>query len=180
MRNPIIALAAALMLAAPAMAQDEPPRQYGPIFSDFGSWREVQSGQTLDVSQQFKAIFDTIPGARDGEPNVRFESAARYMNLLAAHGVPRENLHVVIVVHGPAVWDVTTDEAYHRKSHGEGNPSRAMVQAMLAAGVQFYVCGQSALGQGVSNEDLLPGVTMALSQTVATSVLHQQGYENIP
>ena len=180
MRNPLIVLAAALMLAAPVAAQDEQERQSGPVFVEFGNWRPVESGQTLDISQEFRAIFDTVRGGRDGEPNARFDSAARYMNLLVAHGVQRGNVHVAVVVHGPAIWDVTTDEAYHRKSHGEGNPSRAMVQAMLAQGVQFIVCGQSALGQGISNEDLLPGVTMALSQTVATSVLHQQGYTNIP
>ena len=180
MRIALIVATTAFMLTAPAAAQDEPVRQSGPVFAEFGSWREVASTQALDPSQQFKAIFDVVPGGRDGERNARFDSAARYMNLLVAHGVPRENVHVAIVVHGPSIWDVTSDEAYHRKSSGEGNPSRAIVEAMLAEGVQFIVCGQSALGQGITNDDLLPGVTMALSQTVATSVLHQQGYVEIP
>tara|TARA_A100001391_G_scaffold18104_1_gene10110 strand:+ start:4897 stop:5439 length:543 start_codon:yes stop_codon:yes gene_type:complete len=180
MRNPLIVLAAALMLASPAMAQSDPTLRYGPVFMEFGSWRSVASGQRLDVSQQFKAIFDTVRSGPDGEPNRRFDSAARYMNLLVAHGVPRENVHVAVVVHGPAIWDVTTDEAYRRHSQGEDNPSRELVRAMLAQGVQFIVCGQAALGQGIESEDLMPGVTMALSQTVATSVLHQQGYTNIP
>ncbi|MEN7538388.1 DsrE family protein [Aurantiacibacter flavus] len=181
MRNPLIVLAAALMLvAAPAMAKDDLELRYGPVFIEFGAWRQVGTGQQLDPSQQFRAIFDTVRGGAAGEPNARFESAARYMNLLVANGVPRQNVHVAVVVHGPAIWDVTNDEAYHRKSHGEGNPSREIVRAMLAQGVQFIVCGQSALGQDIGSEDLMPGVTMALSQTVATSVLHQQGFTNIP
>jgi len=169
----------ALTPTAPAHAQ-EGTRHTGPVFTEFGSWRQVENMAPLDIEQEYKAIFDVVPGSKDGAVNSRFDSAARYMNLIVAHGVPRENVHLAVVVHGPSVWDVTTNDAYARKFPGQDNPNAAIVETMLAAGVQFHVCGQSALAQGVTNADLMPGVIMALSQTVATTQLHNQGYTNIP
>ena len=56
------------------------------------------------------------------------------------------------------------------------NGSAAMVRAMLDHGVRFIVCGQSAAGIGVANEDLVPGVEMALSAMTAHALLQQRGY----
>ncbi len=47
---------------------------------------------------------------------------------------------------------------------------------MLEAGVRFIVCGQSAAGQGVANDDLIDGVEVALSAMTAHALLQQQGY----
>lgn len=175
-RSWIIAIVLALFSVSAAAEK----RHSGPIFTDFGSWRTVENMQPLNSEEQYKAIFDVVPGSRGGAVNSRFDSAARYINLIVANGVPRENVSVAVVVHGPSVWDVTTDEAYAREHPGEKNPNSRLVSAMITEGEQFYVCGQSAIGQGVTNTDLLPGVVMTLSQTVATTILHNNGYTNIP
>lgn len=179
--RPILTLlaAAAAVLAIPAAAQ-EGERRTGPVFEDFGAWRVVDNEQPLPPGLPYKAIFDVTRGSQDGAVNGRFDSAARYMNLIVANGVPRENVAVAVVVHGPSIWDVSSNAAYARQFPGQENPNVAIVEAMLAEGVQFVVCGQSALGQGIMSADLLPGVTMALSQTVGTTVLHNEGYTNIP
>ena len=176
----ILSAAAALALTTTPAAAQEGTRHSGPVFSEFGSWRQVENMAPLDTEAEYKATFDIVPGSRDGAVNAKFDSAARYMNLLVAHGVPRENIALAVVVHGPSVWDVTTDAAYARKFEGQANPNAAIVATMLAEGVEFYVCGQSALGQGVTNVDLIPGAKMGLSQTVVTTQLHNQGYSNIP
>jgi len=176
----LILSAAALALTSTPVAAEEGERHSGPVFSEYGAWREVVNMAPLDLEAEYKAIFDIVPGSRDGAVNAKFDSAARYMNLLVANGVPRENISLAVVVHGPSVWDVTTDAAYARKFEGQANPNAAIVRTMLAEGVEFYVCGQSALGQGVTNVDLIPGVKMGLSQTVVTTQLHNQGYTNIP
>lgn len=176
----ILSAAALALTVTPASAQEIPERQSGPVFAEFGAWREVDNMAPLDVEAEYKAIFDIVPGSREGAINGRIDSAARYMNLLVANGVPRENISLAIVVHGPSVWDVTLDESYARRFEGQANPNAEIVRTMLAEGVEFYVCGQSALGQGVTNADLIPGVKMGLSQTVVTTQLHNQGYTNIP
>ncbi len=177
---PTLVSAAALALCIAPASAEEGERHSGPVFSEFGSWREVVNMAPLDLEAEYKGIFDVVPGSKDGKVNAKFDSAARWMNLIVANGVPRENVHLAVVVHGPSVWDVVTDDAYGRKYEGQTNPNAAIVAAMIAEGVEFYVCGQSALGQGVTNADLLPGVKMGLSQTVVSTQLHNQGYTNIP
>jgi intracellular sulfur oxidation DsrE/DsrF family protein len=152
----------------------------GPVFKEIGSWREVESGLPLVAGVEYKVIFDETGAADPGSVNGRIDSAARFINLLVAHGVPQEKISVAIVLHGPAIWDVTNASAYGRKNAGAANASAAAVAEMVAQGTKFYVCGQSALAQGIHAADLLPGVHMTLSQTVATAQLHAQGYTNIP
>ena len=73
--------------------------------------------------------------------------------------------------------DLLTDEAWAaRELDGVENPGAEQVREMLDAGVRFIVCGQSAAGLGVSNEDLISGVEIALSAMTAHALLQQQGY----
>ena len=74
---------------------------------------------------------------------------------------------VPTLVHGGAVKDLLASE---------DNPSREMVQQLLDYGVRFIVCGQSAAGQGIAQDDLIPGVEMALSAMTAHALLQQRGY----
>jgi intracellular sulfur oxidation DsrE/DsrF family protein len=81
--------------------------------------------------------------------------------------VDPENIRIAVVVHGGAVKDLLASE---------DNPSRAMVEHLLDYGVRFIICGQSAAGQGIAQEDLIPGVEMALSAMTAHALLQQRGY----
>ena len=167
------------LIAAPAAAQDRETRS-GPIFTGFGDWTVVDNQLPVGADQRYRAIFDATDGAEDGTLNWRFDSAARYINLLVAHGVPREHIEVAIVVHGPAGYDVVSRERYEEQYPGRTHGSADAVKAMIAEGVEFYICGQSANYRGIANDDLIPGVIMTLSQTVVTSTLHDRGFQNIP
>ena len=94
----------------------------------------------------------------------------------ARAGVKPDRLHAAVVLHGPAVWDVTLAGAYGRHRKGGTNATQPLVEALLAAGVEVIVCGQSAASQGVTHADLLPGVRMALSAMTAHLLLQRQGY----
>jgi intracellular sulfur oxidation DsrE/DsrF family protein len=100
------------------------------------------------------------------------------MNVAA--GVPEKDIHVALVVHGKAGFDVMNAEAYARKYPGKENPNAAIVAALLAHSVQIYICGQSSTALGIAKSDLLPGVKMALSAMTAETLLQQQGYVLIP
>ena len=58
----------------------------------------------------------------------------------------------------------------------DGNGSAAMVREMLGSGVRFIVCGQSAAAYGVTHDEMIPGVEMALSAMTAHAQLQQRGY----
>ena len=59
---------------------------------------------------------------------------------------------------------------------GRANASAAAIAQLQDHGVEFYLCGQSAAAQGISNADLLPGVKMSLSAMTAHALLQQQGF----
>lgn len=170
---PLFALAA-LALAAPAAAQepDFSAFQTGPVFEDFGPHAPVEGARPLTPDTELRIAFDVADRAQEGATgqmgrNRGFESAARFINMHVAAGVPAENIEIAVVVHGKAVFDLTTRE---------GNASAAMVEAMLAKGVRFIVCGQSAAAYGVIKADLIEGVEIHLSAMTAHALLQQSGY----
>lgn len=161
-----VALAAAVLPAALA-AQDVNAFRTGPVFAGFGPHAAVEGIAQVPADTEFAIAFDVATPADEGARNRHFESAARFMNMHVAHGVPEDNIRLAVVVHGKAVNDLLDKEE---------NGSAEMVRQMLDHGVRFIVCGQSAAGLGVSQEQLIPGVEMALSAMTAHALLQQRGY----
>ena len=161
-------LAAAMRVAADAQ---EPQVSKGPLMTEFGRVASVDGAEKLPVDTEFKVAFDVMIAGETGKVNRRLESAARFLNMHAAAGVPVENLDIAIVVHGPAVQDLTSDARY-----GSDNANAELIAALQAHGVSFQMCGQSAAFRGVKAADLLPGVKMSLSAMTAHALLQQQGY----
>lgn len=171
----IAMIAALALLAAPAMAQDMSAFRTGPVFEDFGPHAPVEGIGEVPADTEFAVAFDVSEAAKDGERNRGFESAARFINMHVAHGVPEDNIRIAVVVHGKAVNDLLGAEGRAAHELGE-NGSAAMIQAMLDHGVRFIVCGQSAAAYGVTQDQLIPGVEMSLSAMTAHALLQQCGY----
>jgi len=168
----------ALLLAVPAAAQGYPDGfETGPVFADFGPHAPVEGVGDFPAGTEFAHSFDVADRADAERRNRGIESAARFINMHAAHGVDPANMRVAVVVHGRAVLDMLTDEALAAREGEDGpNASGAMIREMLEHGVRFIVCGQSAAGQGVGRDDLIEGVEMELSAMTAHVLLQQQGY----
>ncbi|MBX7483938.1 DsrE family protein [Qipengyuania qiaonensis] len=164
-------LAPLLLLAAPLAAQDMSVFKTGPVFTRFGPHAPVEGIGEVPADSEFAVAFDVLEPADEGKLNRRLESAARFINMHVAHGVAEENIRVAVVVHGKAVNDLLAKP---------DNTSADMVQVMLEHGVRFIVCGQSAAVYGVTQEDLIPGVEMALSAMTAHALLQQAGYTENP
>ncbi len=134
----------------------------------------------MPTDTEFAHSFDVVEAADGDARNRGFESAARFVNMHAAAGVDPDNIRVAVVVHGGAVRDLLTNAARAERAltlDADGaNPSGAMVQAMLDAGVRFIVCGQSMAGAGIAREELRDGVEVALSAMTAHALLQQRGY----
>ena len=147
----------------------------GPVFENFGPHAPVEGMAPLPAEASFAHAFDVREMADEDTRNRGFESGARFINMHVAACVPQENIRVAVVVHGKAVHDLLTGESLAGREM-PANGSAAMVRAMLDAGVRFIVCGQSAAAYGVAQEDLIPGVELALSTMTAHGLLQQQGY----
>jgi len=174
-----IALTLALALAAaPLAAQDMSAFKPGPVIADMGAHAPVPGVEQLPADSQFAIAFDVSAPAAEGAPNRGFDSAARFLNMHVAHGVPQENIRLVVVVHGKAALELLTDAAHaaNPASRKGDNPSGKLVRALLEEDVRFVLCGQTAAAYGIKPEDLIPGVEMALSAMTAHAVLQKNGF----
>ncbi len=162
-------------LSAPAMAQLE-GFETGPVFEDFGPKAAVQTDDPLAKDSRFQIAFDVAKKADPGSLNRTIESAARFINMHVAAGVPAENIRLAIVVHGGASVDLTRQEIYGARNEGATNGSADAIAVLQKHGVTFHLCGQSAAAYKIANADLLPGVKMDLSAMTAHALLQQQGY----
>ncbi|ATW04329.1 DsrE family protein [Sphingorhabdus sp. YGSMI21] len=174
-KNRLLIMLPLLALTQPAAAQMENFKT-GPVFETFGPSAPVEQSEPLAQDAQFAIAFDVSAAAEPGKINRTIESAARFINMHVAAGVPQENIRLAIVVHGGASIDLTSQAFFAARKDGAENASAAAIAALQDHGVIFYLCGQSAAAHGITNADLLPGVKMSLSAMTAHALLQQQGF----
>ncbi len=170
LRHVLIALAITGVMTLPSLAGPDDFKT-GPLIPDYGPVTLVPGAATLPQNTIFNVAFDVTKRGKEGTINRNFDSAARFLNMHAAAGVAPENMKLAVVVHGPAVLDLTNDAVY-----GGDNINAELIETLLANQVRVIVCGQSASYQNVKAADLLPRVEMAVSAMTAHALLQQQGY----
>ncbi len=175
MKSRLIAVIAALSLVTPQVLAERSAFEPGPVIENFGPAIAVEADFTIPDDARFQVSYDVSAKAKEGELNRTLVAAARFMNMHARAGVPVENLNLAVVVHGGATKDVT-NAGYYSESIGSENANAALIAALIDADVEIIVCGQSAAYNGIANDDLLPGVKMALSAMTAHAVLQGKGY----
>ncbi|WP_431121308.1 DsrE family protein [Flagellimonas flava] len=152
----------------------------GPILTDFGKVYEVKNPDyQVQKDITFKAVID-VTGKADSHDsrNALIETAARFLNMHAQSGVPKNQLHVALVVHGGASKDVLSNVAYQKK-YKKDNPNLKLVTSLLEIDVPIIICGQSAAHHKIAKEDLIPGVQISLSAMTALVQLQNEGYQLI-
>ena len=149
----------------------------GPVVTDFGAVYDVPAAADLGRrTKGFKAIFDVAASPEDPAAlNRRIETAARFLNMHARAGYSRHRNRAVIVLHGAAAKDALSDAAYQER-HGTDNPNSALLAALREAGVEIYLCGQSAAYNGYAPEDLNGSVELSLSAMTALIEYQSLGY----
>ena len=172
-------LIAALLAATPAAAQNASFHP-GPVLPDVAPVATIASDMTVAAGTVFRVTYDVTVPAIPGAANRSFETAARFLNSHVEAGVAESDINIAYVVHGKAILDLLSQVAYAARFDGKPNPTAALVARLLAHRVNFYVCGQSAVAQGVANADLLPGVKMAISASSAHALLDMQNFVLIP
>lgn len=150
-----------------------------PPIKDFGQFYQVPDAQTLAKNSHFKIAFDVSKQATEGELNFAFNSLARFINMHVDSGVPIDNIHLALVVHGGASKDLLADK-YYQALYMKTNANQALIKQLLAHNTEVYLCGQSATHFDVSADKLIPGVKLMLSAMTAHAYLQQQGYSLNP
>jgi intracellular sulfur oxidation DsrE/DsrF family protein len=169
-----VALTVSMGLACGAQAGESDFRPGG-LIPEYGPIAPVPDAAPLPPDTTFKLAIDVVEGGETGEVNARFKTAAAFLNLQHANGIPPENVEIALVVHGPAHRDLLVDSAY-----GGDNPNAEILAALQKYQVSVYYCGQSAVYRDISADDLLPGVEITHSATTTHTLLQHQGYSLRP
>jgi len=151
----------------------------GPVIKGYGKHAKVQQDLDFDKNRVFKVAFDISEQAKVGEVNRQIETLARFLNMHVANGVPAKNIHLALVVHGKASFDLLKGSLYQEK-YQQNNANSELLKQLMKNQIEVYVCGQSAAYYAIANEMLAPGVQMALSAMTAHVVLQNQGYKVNP
>jgi len=148
-----------------------------PIVPEFGGIYEIPGSVQPDPDLEYKIVIDlkTLQADKDAI-NLGMNNIARMMNLHGLGGVSEENLHVVVAVHGGATETILTNERYRLKN-GTDNPNIELISALVEAGAEIYVCGQSLIARGYELNEVNSNVTIGLSMlTIVTERMHK-GYQ---
>jgi intracellular sulfur oxidation DsrE/DsrF family protein len=180
--RPLI-LSVALLLASATLNAQGAPRgvtQSGPIIQNGGMSALVENADfAIPAGHVFKVMWEMNVGdTLVASPQLGI--MARFYNLHARHGIPVDRLKAAGVFHGTGWWALLSDSAFAARFGGKKNPSRALVEELVANGAQLVLCGQTAAFRGVKREELLPGVKLSISAMTALNVLGADGYRLNP
>jgi intracellular sulfur oxidation DsrE/DsrF family protein len=177
----LLALSVLLPAAASAQRPNVPGMQpSGPVIKSTGFSIKVENPTfSIPAGHVFKALWEINQGDTMSV-NQQLTTIARFLNVHARHDIPVSQLQTAAVVHGGGWTALLTDEAYGARYGGKANPSKQLVQELLANGTQLVLCGQTAGSRGIKREELLPGVTVAISAMTAFNLFQSQGYQFNP
>lgn len=178
--SPLLLVLIFFLGAGSAQGQALGTARTGPVINGAGPVFDVVDPDFPTPTGVIKAVWEVAEAAESPDVrNRRLESVARFLNMHARAGVPRENLKLAVVVHGPAGKDLLGQDEY-RARYGVENPNYEMIQELLGFGVQVILCGQTQMGRGLPRDELAEGVQVALSAMTALVSLQSQGYRLIP
>ena len=149
----------------------------GPIVKDYGRSFYVEDRDVpLVDGHQYKVVFELTRYSTDMTAiNRDLDRVARFLNLHAGQGVPRENMDVVVVVHGRTLMSLLNDEAYEKK-FGHKNPSLELVNQLAEAGVDIFACGQSLGFRGWNKSELASPVKVGMSAMTLVNAYQSKGF----
>ncbi len=109
----------------------------GPILEEFGSVFSIpEPDLILDSEKNYKILFDiyTDQGG-DSKINPLLNTVARFLNMHGQTGLSKEQMDVVVILHGAGAKNALNEEAY-RKKFGRSNPNADLLQALDRIGVE--------------------------------------------
>jgi len=155
--------------------------QKGPVIEAYGPTVLVRDlDVSLNAGFEYRVVFDVADYRGENTSlNADLVSVARYLNMHARNGVPVENMTIAAVLHGAALKNALSHDAYASR-YGSENPNLDLLMKLHEAGVAFYACGQSMGFSEILKGDLASPVKVALSAMTMMTVLQSDGYALIP
>ena len=148
-----------------------------PIVKDYGGIYEIPDAtERPDPTLTYKLLVDLSTAAEDNKQISRWvDNVARLMNLHGLAGVPKKKLKVKVVIHGGAIFTLLNNAQYQERFQTD-NPNLKVYEALLEAGADIMVCGQSLIARKMVTKDLWPRVRVAHSALTTVTTYVPQGY----
>ena len=148
-----------------------------PIVKEYGGIYEIPDAtERPDPTLNYKLLVDLSTAAEDNKQISRWvDNVARLMNLHGLAGVPKAALKVKVVIHGGAIFTLLNNAQYQERFQTD-NPNLKVYEALLEAGADIMVCGQSLIARKMVTKDLWPGVRIAHSALTTITTYVPQGY----
>jgi intracellular sulfur oxidation DsrE/DsrF family protein len=165
-----------ILIANTVMAQMPHPK-VNPVIKSYGAVYEIpDAAHKPDPKINYKILVElTENAAKPDSLNEWLEAIATLINLHAAEGVPKDKIHVVVVLRKMATYAVFGNEMYREKFKVD-NPNLELIKEFHDAGTEFYVFGQTMLKRNIDKSKLVPEAKVASSGLTAITTYQLQGY----
>lgn len=147
------------------------------VIKNFGTIGQADlATEKPDPNLTYNIVVDLATG-EDNKSNLLFSlnNVARLINLHVMGGVPKENLNIVVAVHGGAIWSVLNNELYYKKFK-TANPNIPLYKELLDSGVKIVVCSQSMFKRNIAPSELVKGLEVATSALTTLTSYQIKGY----
>ena len=178
MKKPILAFITLLLLHIVVTAKGQEAQN--PVIPSFGGVFDADwVVEKPDPSQEYKVVIDVASGSNDKtKPFYSLINVARLMNLHVMGGASKDELDVVLAIHGGAVWSILNNEQYNKK-YGVDNPHLALFRELRDAGVRIFVCSQSMIGRNLTPDMITIEVIPATSMLTTMTTYQLKGYASL-
>ena len=148
-----------------------------PVIKNYGGIRNAPHAvEKPDPDMQYKVVIDVATGEDDkSDLSYALNNVARLINLHVMGGLPKENLDVVLAIHGGATFTVLDNDLYQQK-FGVDNPNLGLIKELEAAGVRLFICSQSLMGRGIDHERIVPEVKVATAMLTVMTTYQAKGH----
>ena len=169
-------LLSASLLFSLALSAQKPGKVF-PIIKDYGGVFEVPYATDMpDPKIDYKIVVEAEGAIELPDSLYRpFENIARMYNLHVYGGVPRNHIHLDVVIFFKAIFVILDNDAY-RKKFGVDNPNLKVIEEMKEAGINLYACGQSVTGFGIDPKTVNQNFQVVLSRATTVSTRQMKGY----
>lgn len=132
-----------------------------------------------DTTLKYKLVISLTNGTKDpkkvADLNRGLIEVGRFVNLHVGAGIPKQNLDVVVVAHGMALFALLNNEAF-KKEFKADNPNLQLIDELEKAGVKFVACGQAMQFLDIEKNGLANGIKTAFAARVELSSYQLKGY----
>lgn len=148
-----------------------------PVITGYAGVASVSVDTTvIDSTATQRVVAELVsPAIKPDAPHQYLVMVARWVNLFAVSGVPRNRVDIVVVIHGEAAYALLNNEA-HRARYGYDNPNTELIQKISSAGVTLLFCGQTLAIRQIAKESIAPQCKVVLGMATAVIPLQLRGY----